>query len=179
MMIDRFDTKAKYVGFYGIMLSFTLVLALMESMFPPVFPAIPGVKLGVSNVIIMYCILFFDKPAAIQIAVLKSFFIFFIRGATTFIFSFSGTLLAVLMMILITLIFRKAKPSLPLFLLVSISGAVTHNIAQIIIASILTSTDLLVYYLPILIVAGVIFGSVTGILIFVLNPYIRRIRNYY
>lgn len=175
-MIDKFETKSKYIAFYGIMLAFTLLLAVIESMFISIFPAIPGIKLGVSNVIIMYCILFFDKSAAIQIAVLKSFFIFLIRGATAFIFSFSGSVFAVLVMIIISSALRKLRLTPVLLILISICGAVTHNVVQIIIASILTSTNLIVYYIPVVVLAGISFGAMTGVLISLLHPYIKRLK---
>jgi len=58
------------------------------------------------------------------------------------------------------------------YLILSIAGAVSHNVAQIIVASVLTETFLIAYYLPVLIISGIMAGSVTSV---ILKVFLSRV----
>jgi heptaprenyl diphosphate synthase len=164
MKTQRFDTS--YIAFMGLMLALSLVLTFVEYMLPPIAALPPGVKLGLSNIVTMYCLFFMGKRPAFTVVFLKSFFVFLTRGFTAFLLSFSGGVFALTIMIILLIL-----PNLKLsYLMLSVFGAVFHNIGQIIIASLLLGTGLVIFYFPILVISGVIMGSITGTILKVLMP---------
>jgi heptaprenyl diphosphate synthase len=164
MKVLKFDTS--YIAFMGLMLALSLVLTFVEYMLPPIATLPPGVKPGLSNIVTMYCLFFMGKRSAYTVVFLKSSFVFLTKGFTAFLLSLSGGTLALTIMIIL-LILPKVKLS---YLILSIFGAIFHNIGQIIVASFLLGTELVIFYLPILVISGVIMGSITGTILKVLLP---------
>ncbi len=165
--------KIKTLTFSGVFLAIALVLNLIENMIPPVAGLPPGVKLGLSNIVVMYCLFNVNKATAFTIASLKSVFVLITRGITAGILSFAGGILSVCVMIFINLIFHD-KAS---YLLLSIFGGVSHNFAQIIMASLIVNTPMLMYYFPVLIFSGIAAGIVTSVLLKITLPYISKLKN--
>lgn len=160
----KVDTS--YITLMGLLFALSLVLTAVEYMIPPIPMLPPGVKLGLSNIVTMYCLFFLGRKPAFTIVFLKSGFVFLIRGFTAFLMSLSGGLLSTLVMMLL-LMLTSANLS---YLVISIAGAITHNIGQIIIASFLLGTGLVMAYLPLLLISGVIMGNITGTLLKVIMP---------
>jgi heptaprenyl diphosphate synthase len=154
-----------------MLLVLALVLSVMEGMLPPMPYLPPGFKLGLSNIVTMYTLFFMGKKQAFTIAALKSLFVFFTRGTTSGLLSFSGGITALFVMILLSFIFKE-KIS---YLLLSIFGAVFHNIGQLAVAALLMANVYALWYAPILIVAGVVMGSVTGTVLRVVMPALERV----
>lgn len=154
------------IALMGLLFALSLVLTYVEYLIP--LPAVlpPGVKLGLSNIVTMYCLFFLGRRSTFTIVFLKSGFVFLIRGFTAFLMSLSGGILSTLVMMLL-LMLSSANLS---YVVISIAGAITHNIGQIIIASFLMGTWLVIAYLPILLVSGVIMGSITGALLKIVMP---------
>lgn len=157
-------TKTKYITYMAMLLTLTIVLSIFESMLPS-FTAIPGVKLGLANIVVMFALFFIGKKHAFALNAAKGLFVLITRGAVAGILSLCGGMLSILVIILLHCIFRE-KIS---YMILSISGAVSHNIGQIIAVSIMLNAYAYMY-LPILIVSGVIMGSITGILLKTLLP---------
>lgn len=159
-------TNTFNIALMGLLFALSLVLTYVEYLIP--LPAVlpPGVKLGLSNIVTMYCLFFLGRRSAFTIVFLKSGFVFLIRGFTAFLMSLSGGLLSTLVMMAL-LMLTSANLS---YLVISDAGAITHNIGQIIIASFLLGTGLVIAYLPILLVSGVIMGSITGTILKVVMP---------
>ncbi len=161
--------RTKKIALMGIMLSLVLTLSFLERLIPPLPMMPPGVNLGLSNIIIMYCAFFVGGKWAFGIAAIKSFFVALTRGFTASFLSLSGGLLSVLVITLLILLNRR-KIS---YVAVSICGAVAHNFGQLLAASVILSTSVF-FYVPLLIVSGVVMGSVTGITLSVLLPIIHN-----
>ncbi len=159
-------TNASYVAYMGLMFALSLTLTFVEYSIPPLPMMPPGVKLGLSNIVTMYCLFFLGPKPAFTIVFLKSGFVLFIRGFTAFLMSLSGGLLSAFVMLLLIML-----SSLNLsYLIISIAGAITHNIGQIIIASFILGTGIFFAYLPLLLISGVIMGNITGMLLKVVMP---------
>lgn len=150
--------KTRRLTLLGMLIAISILLSYIEAMFPPLM-AIPGVKLGLANIPIMFGIY--------KMRLLDVFLISFVRiliisltfrNMLAFLFSLSGALLSILVMLLL----KRSK--LLSVTGVSIAGGVAHNIGQILIAVILLETSGLLYYLPFLIIAGIIAGSFVGLL---------------
>lgn len=155
----------------GILFAFALVLSYLENSLPPIAIPIPGVKLGLSNIVVMFSLFFVGKTQAISIVFLKAIFVFATRAFTASILSLCGGILSVLVMIILMIIFKE-KVS---YLILSISGAIFHNLGQILAISLLYSTMSFWAYIPILIISGVIAGSITSVLLKLLLPAFKNI----
>jgi heptaprenyl diphosphate synthase len=164
--------KTKNIALLGIMLAVVIVLTALEHMMPPIPFLPPGVKLGLSNIVIMYCVFFIGKPQSVTLAALKSLFVFLTRGAVAGILSFTGGMLSIAVIILLLYLFKERIS----IAAISIVGAITHNIGQLTVYSIIMNTFLVFsFYTPILIVSGVIMGIVTGTLLKLLLPLMRKV----
>jgi heptaprenyl diphosphate synthase len=159
-------TDTARVALLGLLFALSIALAWAEQMIPPLPFMPPGVKLGLSNIVTMYCLFFLGRRSAFTIVVLKSGFVFLIRGVTAFLLSLTGGVLATLVMMLLLLLSARSVS----YLVISIAGAVTHNLGQLIAASFLLGTGAVVAYLPLLLVSGVIMGNVTGALLRLVMP---------
>ena len=153
----------------GMLLCLAIVLSFVEGMIPPLPALPPGVKLGLSNIVVIYCLFFLDGKSACCVAVLKSLFVLLTRGISAGFLSIFGGLLSLAVMLIAI---RSKKLS---YLILSIFGAVSHNIGQIIAASILFKSATVFYYLPVLIVSGVLMGTLTAALMKALLPALKRI----
>ena len=151
------DLKKK-IAFYGLLIALAFVLSYIESLIP-VFVAIPGAKLGLTNLVVLVALERFGKRDAFIINMIRILLVGFTFGNTfSLLYSFAGGILSFLIMILL----KKTKS----FSLVgiSVSGGVGHNMGQIIVAAFVLETGALVYYLPFLLVIGIVAGVIIGIL---------------
>lgn len=160
-------TKAKYISYMAMLLTLIVVLSIFEAMLPPIPTLPPGVKIGLANIVTMYALFFIGKKQAFLLNIAKGIFVLITRGFTAGILSLCGGILSMCVIILLLFLFKENIS----YLLLSITGAVFHNIGQLIaLIIILDNNKYTVYYLPILIIAGVIMGSITGVLLKTLLP---------
>ena len=152
----------------AMLLCLAIVLNFLEGLLP-VLPGLPpGVKLGLSNIVVVYCIFFLGAPKAFLIAFLKSVFVLLTRGVSAGWISLCGGLLSVLVMLMLS----RAKSSVTLL---SVFGAISHNFGQLIAAYAVMQTTAVFYYFPVLLVSGIVMGLVTAVMVRVTLPALRRI----
>lgn len=156
--------KARKVSYLAMLVSLTVVLSILEGLIPAFLP--PGVKLGLSNIAVMYAIFVMDKKTAFLLCVSKSFFVFITRGALAGELSFCGGVLSISVIIILLFLF-KDKLS---YVIISILGAVSHNLGQLAAISVILKSNYIFYYIPILLVSGIVMGSITGIVLGVVMP---------
>lgn len=140
----------------ALLSSAAIVLGYVESLFP-LHITIPGVKLGISNVVIICALYGIDIASAwyiMFIKVLSSCVLF--SGMNTFLYSIAGGVASVSFMVLLK---NTRKFGI---MGVSTIGAVAHNMAQICVACIVLDSKYVWYYTPFLLVAGVIVGMIIG-----------------
>ncbi|QNU68894.1 Gx transporter family protein [Ruminiclostridium herbifermentans] len=162
--------KTKLLVLTALLFAVALVLAILENSFPPIFTAVPGVKLGLSNIPVMYALFFLDKKPAFMIAILKGFYVLITRGFIAGILSLSGGILSLLIMLLLLVVFRD-KIS---YFVLSIFGAVFHNIGQFTAISLIYTNIYLWVYLPVLLISGVVAGMATSVLLRLIMPAFNR-----
>ncbi len=149
---------AKRVAMAGIFVSLALIFSYVESLIPFNF-GIPGIKLGLANVVIVTGLYFMKLPDVCLISVIRIFVSGLLFGnMMSLIYSLSGGILSLAIMIILKKINKFSVIG------VSISGAVCHNIGQIAAAIIVTGVPVIAYYLPILMAVGIITGAVMGII---------------
>ncbi len=146
----------KTIARFGVLTSLALMLGYFER-FIPIAPGLPGVKLGLANSILLYAIYLIDSKSAFTLMILKVVLSAALyAGLGAIMFSFSGGLFSLIMMLLTK---RYGKTSV---IGVSVIGAVFHNIGQLVVAGFIVQTRGLLFYLPILLISGVITGIITG-----------------
>lgn len=150
--------KAKRLAELGVLTAAALIIFIIESFIPYPFP-IPGIKLGLANIITVYAVY---RYRAYEVAAIL--FVRIILGSvfsgnlTAMIYSLAGGVLCLLGMLLL----RKVIDENHLWLS-SVFGAVLHNTGQIIAAVVLLQTPAILAYYPFLIVAGCLSGAFTGL----------------
>ena len=155
----------------SLFFAIAIILSIIENSLPPLPIAVPGVKFGLSNIAVMYVLFFVGKESAYMVAVLKAVFVFATRGWIASVLSLTGCILSLTIMILLMVLFRE-KIS---YLILSIAGAVFHNIGQLIAVSIVYTNLYLMYFMPVLLVTGVLAGIVTSVLLNVIRPAFKRV----
>lgn len=167
-MSDSRRQSAYKITFLGLMLALALVLSFVENLLPAL-PFLPvGVKLGLSNIVIMYCLFFAGAVPAFSVAVLKAFFVLLTRGPVGAALSLSGGLCSVCLM----LVFKRL-PGIS-DQIISIIGAISHNAGQLVLAAIILKSAYTFYYLPVMILSGTAMGIITGVLLRLVMPYLRN-----
>lgn len=162
-------SKTKKLVLTAILFALALIMSLIENSLPSIPIPVPGIKFGFANIVVMYTLFFIGASSAISIVVLKAMFVFMTRGAVAGFLSFSGGMLSILIMIILMFIF-KDKIS---YLILSIFGAIFHNIGQFIAVSFIYKEVNLWFYLPPLIIFGVIAGVVTSIILRFILPALK------
>ena len=149
----------KKIAKIAMLLSISVVLALIESVIP-IFSSIPGIKLGLANIVIVYALYTLSFKDALYISILRVVLVGILRTglfSITFFFSLVGSILSIITMYLV----KQTKMSV---VGVSVCGAISHSIGQIIVAIIFLSNVDIIYYLPILLISSILTGIVIGLL---------------
>ncbi len=147
----------KKAAYFGIFTSLALILSYIESMLP-LFYGIPGVKPGLANSMTLVMLYFADPPTALMLSVTRILLSGFLFGNLfAILYSLAGGLFSFLVMYLAK---RFAGFSM---IGVSMAGGVSHNIAQLVIAMLLVENLNLLYYLPVLLISGLVTGTLIGI----------------
>ncbi|MBR5615228.1 MAG: Gx transporter family protein [Clostridia bacterium] len=160
-------TNVRKLTCLALIVSFAMILSYIEAKIP-VFVAIPGVKMGLANIAVIFVLYKMGAKEAAVVSVLRIFLISILFGnVESLFFSLMGGLLSFAVMLLL----KKLTPLGEVA--VSVSGGVMHNVGQIIAAMMLLQTDAVMYYLPFLILSGTIAGVVVGVVSALL---IKRVR---
>lgn len=145
------------VAYFGVFTALALIFSYVETLIPFNF-GIPGVKLGLANLIIviaLYKMKLSDVYLLSIVRVLLNGFIF--GNYFSIIYSLAGGLLSLTVMALL-----KKQGGFSI-MGISMAGGVMHNIGQLIIAMVIVETFSVVYYVPVLLISGLITGCVIGI----------------
>ena len=146
-----------------------LVLSAAENMIPPVPVLPPGAKLGLSNLVTMFAVNALGLAPALFITLLKSLFAGLTRGVLASVMSLAGGLASTLAMWLVCRPRRQLAGAVGF----GVVGAVAHNFGQFWVAFFLT-TPAVVYYIPWLLLFGVLSGVLTGLVFCVTMPLLHR-----
>ena len=158
--------KTRKLTVMALTTAIALILSFIESQIPA-FVAVPGVKMGLPNIAIVYALYRLGLKEAATISLVRVVLVSMLFGsAASFLYSLAGAVLSLLGM---TLLKHTGKFT---EIIVSVAGGVLHNVGQIGMACLILETDVLKYYLPFLLVSGILAGVVIGLISGIL---IRRI----
>lgn len=145
------------VAYFGVFTALALIFSYVETLIPIQF-GIPGVKLGLANLIIVIALYRMKLSEAYLLSIVRVLLAGFIFGNYfSIIYSLAGGLLSLTVMALLR---KKGGFSV---IGVSIAGGVFHNIGQLIVASVIVETFSMMYYVPVLLIAGLVTGLLIGI----------------
>ena len=141
----------------ALTISFALILSYIESRIPG-FAAIPGVKIGLANIAVIFTLYKFGTKEAVLVSILRILLVSMMFGnPVSMIYSVSGAVLSLGSMIVLKRLTSLREVA------ISVVGGVMHNVGQIATASLMISTNLINYYLPFLILSGTIAGIAVGV----------------
>ena len=150
----RFETRK--LTRVALMATFALILSYLESRIPPL-AAVPGVKVGLANIVVIFALYKMGLKEAIIVSAIRIFIVAMLFGSpVSMLYSLAGAVLSLAVMFLLKKFTPLGKVA------VSVSGGVMHNVGQIAVASIVLGTNVVVYYLPFLILSGTIAGIAVG-----------------
>lgn len=160
--------KSKNVAFCGVFTALAMIFSYIEAMLP-ISLGVPGAKPGFANIAILIVLYTVGAKPAFYVDILRIVLTNILFGnMASFIFAMSGGLLSVIVMILLKRINRFSIAG------VSVAGGVSHNIGQIIAAAAVTKTPGIAYYLPVLLVTGVITGVINGCVAGIIKKCLRK-----
>lgn len=149
--------KGKEVAFLGMMTAIAIIASYVERLLPSPIPTVPGIKLGIANVVILILLYLFGAKTALIVNITRIVLVgLMFSGVYGMMYALSGGMLSFGAMYL-------AKCSKKLSIIgVSFLGGIFHNVGQILMAAAVLKSKELFYYLPVLIVSGIITGIVVG-----------------
>lgn len=143
----------------SLLAAITVVLGLVEAMIPIQF-AVPGAKLGLGNIMVLTCLYFMRGRDALSLIAVKTVITSLILGTfSSFLFSLAGALLSCMFMYSL-LRFGKDQFSL---IGISVVGGIMHNIGQLGAATVVLGTAKIFYYMPFLMLTGIVTGVFVGL----------------
>ena len=163
--------KIKKLAFLAIATSAALVLSYVEFLIPPIYAALPAIKMGLPNIIIIFVLYKLGIKEAVCVSFLRLLLVTLLFGNIVMLaYSVAGATLSLLSMALL----KRFKCFSAVG--VSVVGAVLHNLGQILMAIFLLGTTAIGFYFPVLIVTGTVAGILVGFLSSILQ---ERIKNSY
>ena len=152
------NSKARRVALYGMLTALAFILSYVESLVP-VTLGIPGVKLGLANLVVVIALYTLDLKGAFVISVVR----IVLSGLTfgglfSMLYSLAGGLLSFAVMAILSR--KKLFGTVG----VSVCGGVAHNIGQLLVAMAVLETESVWYYFPVLLISGSVAGVLIGLL---------------
>lgn len=160
--------RIRKLTFLSLCVALAMILGYLESLIP-FFVGIPGIKLGLSNLVIVWILYTYEFKDALLVNIVRVILNSILFGNIySFLFSLSGGIFSLISMNL----FKRFN-----FYIYSVSmmGGITHNIAQCMVAILTTSVQML-YYLPVLLVSGLICGIINGMITQKITPYLKSVK---
>ena len=149
-------TASRKIALCAMLMALAMIFSYVEVLIP-INLGVPGIKLGIANLVVVVGLFFLPAGEVLMISVARILLMGYLFGMSI-LYSLAGGLLSFLVMFLLKHIKGFSITG------VSIAGGVTHNVAQICVAALVVQNRKLFYYLPALLVAGVITGMLIGIL---------------
>ena len=156
--------KTRRIALSGLLFALAMALSFIEGTLT-IPGLLPGMKLGLANIVVMYALFFMGPRQALVLDVLKALFVFLVSGFTAGLLSLCGGLLSLLVM----WVLYYLLPVRPTWFILSVCGALAHNIGQLLGAGVIISSSLSFYYAP-----GLVMGALTSITLKALLPALGK-----
>lgn len=157
-MEENRKTSAQKVAMYGVLIALAMILSYVETLIP-ISLGIPGVKLGLANLVVLVALYSLSPADAFVISIIRILLVGFTFGnMSAMMYSFSGGLISFIMMVLCK------RSHLFTEIGVSIVGGVFHNVGQLLIAAFIVESGAVFFYFPTLLLSGTVTGALIGLL---------------
>ncbi len=164
------DMKINEISKIALLTAVALIVFVIEAQIPVPVP-VPGVKLGLANVVTLFAIYTIGRKKAVIVLLLRIILGSLILGqVTAMFFSLAGGIVCYAVMCL----FYQLVSSRQIWV-VSIFGAIGHNIGQILVAAVVVGTASVALYLPVLILSGIVTGLFTGLCAQYLYKHLKKV----
>lgn len=161
------QSRGRKTAFLALSVTLGLILSYVEALIP-VFAGVPGIKPGLSNILVVFLLYRYGLKEAVSVNLLRILIAGILFGNPfSIVYSLSGAAFAIIGMTLIK------KTGLFSIYGVSMAGGMLHNAGQILVAAFIVENYNIVLYLPVLIVSGCITGFIVG---FIGGVIIKRVR---
>lgn len=163
--------RSKQIALYGVFAALAVLMGYVELLIPlPLL--VPGMKLGLANVILVIALYYMDAKSAFFISLIRVVLCgLLFQGFAGLLYSLAGALCSLGIM---TLLQKMPKFSM---IGVSIAGGVFHNIGQIIVAALVVENIKIAFYLPLLLISGIVTGFLIGVVAQYSLRYLSRFQN--
>ena len=162
--------KTRDITLIGVLTAISVVISIIESYFDFIGNIIPGLKLGLANIVVLFALYKYNFKTAISISMVRVFIVALIRTGfgINFFFSLVGALFSVLIMAIV----KKTRLSI---VGVSVLGSVCHSIGQVLVGIIMLDNYNVMYYLPYLLLFSIPTGIFIGIITKRLIKYTEKV----
>ena len=155
---ERNRRRVRSTAMLGMCTALALILSYLELLIPPIYAAVPGIKMGLANIVIVFLLYRATAPRAAAVSLVRVLLVSALFGnMMALAYSAAGAALSLSVMILLKRTGWLSAVG------VSVAGAVFHNLGQVLMAMLLLGTAELGYYLIVLTVTGTLSGILIGI----------------
>ena len=151
-------SRIKRITFLALFASLALLLSYVEMLLPPIFTAVPGIKMGLPNIVIIIILYRLGVAEAAVVSGIRLLIVTILFGnITMFWYSLAGAVLSLAVMAMLKKLNFLSTVG------VSVAGAIMHNVGQMIVAILLLHTSEIGYYMIVLSITGTIAGIFIGL----------------
>ena len=163
----KHEKKVRRLALLAALTALAMILSYVEAILPPIFAAVPGIKIGLPNIVIIFVLYTMGVPAAALVSVVRIVLTSQLFGSPlSLIYSLAGAALSLAVMALLK------KINVFSAVAISVTGGVAHNVGQILMAMLLLETAEIGYYMIVLAVTGTLAGLLVGLLaVFLINRF--------
>ena len=151
------NDRVKRITFIGVITAVAIILSYVEMLLPPIYAAVPGVKVGLPNIVIILVLYRYGVKSAATVSFIRLVITSMLFGVSTFFYSLAGAALSLAVMALL----KRSNAFSTVG--VSIAGGVMHNLGQIIVAILMLGTLEIGYYMFVLAISGTLAGIFIGL----------------
>ena len=163
------NKRVKRITYAGVLSAAAIILSYVEMLLPPIYSAVPGIKVGLPNIAIILALYIFGVRTAAVISFVRLTITALLFNPSTFIYSLAGAALSLTVMVLLKKSGKFSEVG------ISVAGGVMHNLGQILVAICLLETVEIGYYMFVLAISGTLAGVFVGL---ASSFMIKRLTNY-
>ena len=162
--------RTKSLALSAVLAALALIFSYVEAMIPPIVP-MPGVKLGIANLVIIIALYTIDFKHAFSINMVRILVAGLLFGGLFgTLYSLAGGVLSIIVMGLLK------KTDCFSIVGVSMAGGVTHNLGQLIVAALIVENSKMFLYFPVLLFSGLVTGILIGIAAHLINKNVSNLK---
>lgn len=163
--------RTKKITFLALFASLALLLSYVEMLLPPIFTGVPGIKMGLPNIVIILILYRFGIKEAAIVSFVRLLIVSVLFGNITMLwYSLAGAVFSLAVMGILK------KLDILSTVGVSVAGAIMHNVGQMIVAMLLMQTSEIGYYMIVLSITGTIAGIFIGLCGALLHKRLAKIK---